>query len=76
MYCLSNVGRQRSGGKGQHAASTVEVDRLQESAAEICLWSPKLRGLQIFAISRESAQGPGGRTKSLSSTADLILFFS
>lgn len=38
-------------GKDQHAASTVEIDKLQESAPEICLCNPKLGGLQILAIS-------------------------
>lgn len=75
MLCLSDVGRKGSQGKGQLAASILEVDSLQESAPEMCLWSPKLEGLQILAISRESAQGPGGRTKTLSSTAELMLFF-
>lgn len=42
MLCLSDVGRQSSGGKGQRAASIVEADSLQESAPETCLRSPEL----------------------------------
>lgn len=41
MLCLSDVGRQSSGGKGQRAASIVEADSLQESAPETCLRSPE-----------------------------------
>lgn len=42
MLCLSVVGRQSSGGKGQRAASIVEAD-IQESAPEMSLRSLKLR---------------------------------
>lgn len=42
MLCPSDAGRQSSGGKGQRAASIAEADTLQESAPEMCLWSPKL----------------------------------
>lgn len=42
MLCLSDIGRQSSGGKGQRAASIVEADSLQESAADTYLRSPKL----------------------------------
>lgn len=41
MLCLSDAGRQSSGGKGQRAASIVEADSLQESAPETCLRSPE-----------------------------------
>lgn len=40
ILCLSDVGRQSSQGKGQCAASTVGADSLQESASEMCFWSP------------------------------------